>query len=65
MKRMIGLGHEKDGLYILDFPSPVATSKIKMNVSPSHSDELCLWHRRFGHLSFHLITKMSSHTSFT
>lgn len=63
-KRAIGLGHEKDGLYILDTSSPVATSAIKGKDSLT-TDELSLWHRRLGLLSFHVIRKMFPHISFT
>lgn len=62
-KRTIGLGHENNGLYILDSSSSVATSAIKGNTS-SIPDELSLWHRRLGHLSFPVIRKMFPHISF-
>lgn len=64
MKGTIGLGHEKDGLYILDSSSLVATSAIKGNDS-STSYELSLWHHRLGHLSFLVIRNMFPHISFT
>lgn len=64
-KIMIGLEHEKDGLYILDSSSPVATSTSAIKNVSSTSDELCLWHRRLGHLSFYVMKKMFPHISFT
>lgn len=32
-KKTIGLGHEKDGLYLLDLSLPLATSVIKRDIS--------------------------------
>lgn len=43
-KRTIGLGCEKDDLYILDSNPLVATSGIKRNITSSTSDELFTWH---------------------
>lgn len=62
-KRMIGLRHEKDGLYILD-SSPVTTFVINGKGS-STSDQLSSWHRRLGHLSLHVIRKTYPRISFT
>lgn len=62
-KRTIGLGHEKDGLYILDSSSLVTTFAIKRKDS-STTDELIMWHRRLGHLSFHIVRKIFPHISF-
>lgn len=42
MKNIIGMGHEKDGLYLLDLDpqSLVATSAIRRNISITSTDEL-------------------------
>lgn len=42
-RKMIGLGCEKDGLYLLDSQLLVASSAIKRDV-PSRLDELLTWH---------------------
>lgn len=60
-KRTIGLEHENDGLYILDFNPPVATSVIKRNITLSTSNELFTWHCQLGHLSFSVFKKMFPH----
>lgn len=39
-KKTIGLGHEKDDLYVLDSSLPVAPFVIKKDSSVSRSDEL-------------------------
>lgn len=60
MRKMIGLGCEKDGLYLLDSQLPVVSSAIKKDVS-SRLDELLVWHRHLGHLSFSALKKMFPH----
>lgn len=59
-KKTISIGHEKDGLYLLDLDprSLIATSTIRRNISITSKDELLQWHRRPGHPSFHLLQKM-------
>lgn len=59
---MIGLGCEKDGLYLLDSSILVALSAIRRDV-PSRSDELLAWHCRLGYLSFSVLRKMFPHLS--
>lgn len=56
--KTIGLGHEKDGLYLLHSSLPVATSTIKQDVSLSGSDELFTWHRCLDHLFLSVLKKM-------
>lgn len=52
MKKMISLGHEKDGLYIMVSNPPVAIFATKRDISHSTLDELFTWNCRVDHLSF-------------
>lgn len=59
-KMTIGMGHEKDGLYLLDSSSQssIVPSAIKMDISPTITDELFQWHHHLGHPSFSLLGKL-------
>lgn len=61
-KKTIGLGHVKDGFYISDFNTPVASLVIKGNLLSS--DELLLWHCRLSHPSFSLLRQNFPHCFF-
>lgn len=56
-KKTIGLGHEKDSLYFLDF-NTLVVSPIKKRESASPSNELLQWHHRLSHPSFSLLHKI-------
>lgn len=60
MKMTISIGHENDGLHLLNslFQSSIASSSIKMDISPTTTDELFMWHHRLGHPSFSLLGKL-------
>lgn len=52
--RLLGTGTERDGLYYLDN----GAGALALAVSASSKDELLLYHRRLGHISFKVMSRL-------